>query len=77
VRIARGLGRFWYELIIGDDWKIAAAVVVGLTLTCAGLKTGVLSDGWLAVLAGILLIGLFALSLLIDVRAVRARDGDD
>jgi hypothetical protein len=25
-----GFGRFWYDFIIGDDWRIAAAVVVAL-----------------------------------------------
>lgn len=30
-----GFGRFWYDFIIGDDWRIAAAVVGGLLLTWA------------------------------------------
>jgi len=25
--------RFWYDFIIGDDWTVAAAVVVALALT--------------------------------------------
>ena len=28
-----GFGKFWYDFIIGDDWTIAAAVVVALVLT--------------------------------------------
>ena len=28
-----GFGRFWYDFIIGDDWTIAAAVVVALLVT--------------------------------------------
>ena len=31
----RGFGRFWYRFIIGDDWTVAAAVVVGLAVTAA------------------------------------------
>lgn len=27
--------RFWYDFLIGDDWRIAAAVVVTLLLTAA------------------------------------------
>lgn len=25
--------RFWYDFIVGDDWTIAAAVVIALVLT--------------------------------------------
>ncbi|GAC1430493.1 MAG: hypothetical protein NVSMB65_03940 [Chloroflexota bacterium] len=28
-----GFGRFWYDFIVGDDWTIAAAVVVALVVT--------------------------------------------
>jgi hypothetical protein len=27
--------RFWYDFIVGDDWRVAAAVVVALALTAA------------------------------------------
>ena len=33
--LLRGFGRFWYRFIIGDDWTVAAAVVVGLAVTAA------------------------------------------
>ena len=29
----RGFGAFWYDFIVGDDWIVAAAVVVGLAAT--------------------------------------------
>jgi hypothetical protein len=29
----RAFGEFLYEFVIGDDWRIAAAVVVALALT--------------------------------------------
>lgn len=29
----RALGEFLYEFVIGDDWRIAAGVVVALALT--------------------------------------------
>jgi hypothetical protein len=31
----RGFGRFWYRFIIGDDWTVATAVVIGLAVTAA------------------------------------------
>ena len=65
----RGTGRFWYDFIIGDDWKIAAAVVVvlliGAGLVLAGLGGGV-------VLAPVLATGVagaFTLALYLDVRS--------
>ena len=27
--------RFWYDFLVGDDWKIAASVVLTLLLTAA------------------------------------------
>ena len=35
-RISRGLrsfGAFWWDFIVGDDWRIAAGVVVALAAT--------------------------------------------
>jgi hypothetical protein len=29
----RSFGAFWYDFVIGDDWRGAAAVVAGLALT--------------------------------------------
>jgi hypothetical protein len=33
VRFLVGFGRFWYDFIVGDDWTIAAAIVVALIVT--------------------------------------------
>ena len=35
----RGFGRFWYDFVIGDDWKIAAAVVTTLGIGAVVLVT--------------------------------------
>ena len=29
----KAFGAFWYDFIIGDDWHVAALVVIGLGLT--------------------------------------------
>lgn len=73
MKFLKAFGMFWYEFIIGDDWKIAAAVVVGLAITVGLLKAKIFSDGGLAVLAAALIVLLFSLSLIIDVRPWRAR----
>jgi hypothetical protein len=37
---------FWYDFIVGDDWTIAAAVVVALLVTWLLVRAGV-SAPWL------------------------------
>jgi hypothetical protein len=29
----KAFGAFWYDFVIGDDWRLAALVVAGLALT--------------------------------------------
>ena len=67
----KAFGRFWYDFVIGDDWKIAAAVVLALTLLAGLLRTGLLGDHALTVLGALLVVAAFAASLLIDVRGSR------
>jgi hypothetical protein len=60
VRFLSGFARFWWDFIIGDDWRIAAGVVVvlaGGALLVAG--TGA-PDGLVAALtaAGIVLVAI-------------------
>jgi predicted branched-subunit amino acid permease len=43
---AIGFCVFWYKFIVGDDWTIAVAVIVGLSLTAALLAHGI-SAWWL------------------------------
>jgi hypothetical protein len=33
VKRLAAFGRFWYEFIVGDDWLVAAGLVVALGLT--------------------------------------------
>ena len=32
-RRLRAFGAFWFDFIVGDDWRIAAGVVLGLVAT--------------------------------------------
>ena len=43
MRFIGGFARFWYDFIIGDDWTIAAAVVVALAVTAAVSHAGIAS----------------------------------
>jgi hypothetical protein len=35
----RAFLRFWYDFVIGDDWRVAVAVVAALALTSAVSST--------------------------------------
>lgn len=47
---------FWYDFIVGDDWRAAAGVVLALALT-AGLAHSGLNAWWLLPLAVVALLG--------------------
>jgi hypothetical protein len=72
--LLKSFGRFWYDFIIGDDWKIAAAVALSLTLLVALLRADVFGDHGLAVIGGAVLILAFVVSLAIDVRPGKNKD---
>ncbi|MBV8194898.1 MAG: hypothetical protein JOY80_05165 [Candidatus Dormibacteraeota bacterium] len=40
---AVGFVRFWYHFIVGDDWTLAAAVVVGLATSAVLLRRGIVA----------------------------------
>ncbi|TYK43095.1 hypothetical protein [Actinomadura decatromicini] len=65
----RAFGRFWYDLVIGDDWKIAAAVVGALAALAAAVSFEVLGETALALLSGLAFVTAFVVSVAIDVRA--------
>jgi hypothetical protein len=46
----RAFGRFWYDFIVGDDWRVAAGIVVALGATAVLDDAGV-SSWWLMPLA--------------------------
>jgi hypothetical protein len=68
MKYLKAFGQFWYDFIVGDDWKIAVGVVLALGVLLGALKADLFGDNGLAVLGGLLLVGAFAVSLAIDVR---------
>jgi hypothetical protein len=50
VRRIKAFGAFWYDFVIGDDWLVAAGVVIALALTYAVSLTTV-PAWWLLPLA--------------------------
>ncbi|HYJ70180.1 MAG TPA: hypothetical protein VEX15_21215 [Nocardioidaceae bacterium] len=68
IRFVKGFGQFWYDFVIGDDWKIAAAVVIALGVTLALLLSDALSTTAATVFGGAALVVAFVASMVIDVR---------
>jgi hypothetical protein len=67
MNLVRGVYRFLYDFIIGDDWKIAAAVVTSLALGFVLTGTD-MSAAAVAVLTALLVAAAFTVALVIDVR---------
>ena len=62
----RAFGAFWYDFVVGDDWRVAAGVALALALTCA-VSTSTSSAWWIVPVA---IVALLPFSLW---RATRTR----
>jgi len=58
-RAVRSFGAFWWDFIVGDDWRIAVGVVVALGLT----KIVARSDTPAWWLLPLVVVGLLVISL--------------
>ncbi len=63
----KAFGLFWYDFLIGDDWRVAVGVVLALAVTAAVSRTNV-SSWWIVPAAVVLLLPGTVL------RAIRSRD---
>ncbi len=68
MKFLKAFGQFWYDFIIGDDYKIAVAVVPALVILFVLMMTGLFSDTVLTLVGGALVMIAFSISLAIDVR---------
>jgi hypothetical protein len=41
MRRVRAFGAFWYDFIVGDDWRVALGVVAALVITYVVARTSV------------------------------------
>ena len=55
MRRVRAFGAFWYDFVVGDDWRVAVVVVIGLALTWGIARAGVPS-WWLLPVAVLLVL---------------------
>jgi hypothetical protein len=68
MRPIRLLGQFLVDLIIGDDPKIAVAVVVAVGLAALLLIAGGASASVVTVVGALLVVAAFSVSLFLDTR---------
>jgi len=57
MRYVIGFARFWYEFIVGDDWRVALGVAAGLALTAVLTQDGVAAWWLLPVAVAVTLFG--------------------
>ena len=55
MKLVRGFGRFLWDFVVGDDWKIAAGAATGAR--------------WIAPVVGACVSLLFAVVVVVDVRS--------
>lgn len=68
MKFLKGFAQFWYDFLIGDDWKIAAAVVTVLLIGAMIVVGGRYDQGILTSALAIGVAAAFTAALLIDVR---------
>ena len=67
MRFLRNFGRFWYDFIVGDDWRVAVGVVVAVTFVYVAAHHGL--DAWWFLPAAVAVL----LAVSVGVAARRAR----
>ncbi len=43
----KSIGAFWYDFVVGDDWRVATVVVVALALTAVLVHAVGVNAWWL------------------------------
>ena len=71
MRFVKGFARFWWDFIVGDDWRIAAGVIVVLTAGALLVSNTSAPDGLVAALVavGIVVVAIGSIA----ASALRAR----
>jgi hypothetical protein len=47
VKRLRAIGAFWYDFIVGEDWRVAAVVVLALAATALLVRAAGVNAWWL------------------------------
>lgn len=66
--LLRGFVRFWYDFIVGDDWRIALGVVLVLGAGALLVAGDVLADDVLMPLVGAGIVAVVSVSIVAGAR---------
>ena len=67
MKLIKGFFAFWYAFLVGDDWRLAAGVILPIAVASLLVSTGWLKDGLVAMC---FFAGSVA-SLVLSLRAAR------
>jgi hypothetical protein len=74
MKLIVGFGRFWWDFVVGEDWKIAAGVAVVLAAGALLVAYSHLSDTAITLLAGAGILAVSTVSIVAGaVGVVRSR----
>jgi hypothetical protein len=68
MKLLRSFAAFWYDFIIGDDWRIALGVVIGLTVSWVTAHSLHLAAWWI-------LPVVVVITLAVSLRVAIRKDG--
>ena len=71
MRLVRGFLRFWWDFIVGDDWRIALGVALVLGVGAVLVASDALSDAVLAPLVALGIVSVVTVSIVIGASHAR------
>jgi predicted thioesterase len=68
MRFLRGFGRFWFDFVVGDDWRIALGVVLVLGTGALVVATDAVGAELLMPLLAAAIVAVVAASIVLGAR---------
>ena len=68
MRSLRGFLRFWWDFLVGDDWRIAVGIATVLAIGAVSVASDTVSDALLAPLVALGIVGVATVSIVIGAR---------
>ena len=76
MRFARAFGRFWWDFIVGDEWRIAAGVVAVLAAGAVAVAAEWFSGSAIVVAVAVGIAAVAIASIVLPARRAIARSPD-
>lgn len=73
MRFVRAFGRFWWDFVVGDEWRIAAGVTAVLAVGAVAVAAEWLSGSAIVVVVAIGIAAVAILSIVLPARGAIAR----